>query len=227
METNLTSQQLINFLGLLKQKKLTPARFDAVMESGILADVFNQDTNLGDRDSVRAALKLWAGMPGDMRFVTVGGSMTFKQRIREDGGLVADRDFSSINLSKRYDLMKKEAFGGTLVQYTYNGYPETRQLLEKLFCFHKEVAPQDVVLAMQQDRFEPATLEELMAFGTTFPELQEEFQIYALGSILYWGSERIPALWLGRCLRLSYLTKFVDTGRGHRYLGVQSSTSIG
>lgn len=225
METNLTSQQLTKLLSLLEQKQVTPMRFQAVMESGILADVFSQNANLDDRDSIRASLRLWAGMPEDMRFVTVGG-MTFEERLEENGGLLAESEYRVVNLNTRHDLMRKE-FGGTFARYEYGGYTESRQLLGKLFRFPQKIKPEDAVRTMQQDGFEPATLEELMAFGTTFPELQEEFWIYALGSVFYWGVERVPALWKGRCLHLCILLDTLDKDRTYRYLGVQKSSSIG
>jgi hypothetical protein len=58
METTITDGQLINFLQLLKQKGMTPKRFEELKRKGILADVCDPRADLSNRDAVRAAFGL-------------------------------------------------------------------------------------------------------------------------------------------------------------------------
>jgi hypothetical protein len=63
MKTTLTSGQLQNTLTLLEQKGVTPERFQTVLSSGLLSDIFDPKAILDDRDAFRVALKLWKGLP--------------------------------------------------------------------------------------------------------------------------------------------------------------------
>jgi len=79
-----------------------------------------------------------------------------------------------------------------------------------LFHFNRIVTSDQAISEMEKQGFRPATIEELLALGASYPELQKQFPILALGSV--WrhpsGSLYVPYLaWrgCGRDLHLHWL----------------------
>ena len=64
-----TSGQLTKFTDLMYERNMTPARFQKVLASGILADLFNEQADLTDRVAVCKALKLDLERLGIFHFV--------------------------------------------------------------------------------------------------------------------------------------------------------------
>ncbi len=58
MDTTMNSRQLQSFLRLLEDKGVNVERSTTVLASGVLADVFDRDAKLDNREAVRAALGL-------------------------------------------------------------------------------------------------------------------------------------------------------------------------
>ena len=85
-----------------------------------------------------------------------------------------------------------------------------QELTITLFHFNRSIASGEVFSEMEKQDFRPAKIEELLALGEKYPELQKKFHIVALGSV--WrnpnGYRRVPVLsWDGvkRSLGLSWL----------------------
>lgn len=83
------------------------------------------------------------------------------------------------------------------------------ELTAVLFHFDRYIESDDAIAEMDKQGYRPATIEELLAFGEKYPELQKEFPIIALDSV--WrvsrGDRRVPYLgWDGlrRCLGLRW-----------------------
>lgn len=55
----------------------------------------------------------------------------------------------------------------------------------KLFHFNKDISSEDAIFEIKKAGYYPATLAELLALGENHPELQREFPIVGLGSVLY------------------------------------------
>ena len=93
-----------------------------------------------------------------------------------------------------------------------------------LFCFGKNISSGDAIAEMEKQGFRSARIEELLALGAAYPELQKQFPIVALGSV--WrapaSSRRVPALdWSGgeRGLALDWFGD--DWGGSWRFAAVR------
>jgi len=85
-----------------------------------------------------------------------------------------------------------------------------QELIITLFHFNKTMSSDKVKSEMEKQGFRPAKVEELLALGEKYPDLQKEFPITALGSV--WqnphGNHSVPSLyWPGvkRALALGWL----------------------
>ena len=83
----------------------------------------------------------------------------------------------------------------------------TAQLVVELVHFGRSTETAEIVQALKARRLRPATLPELLAVGTAYPNIQRQFPVLALGSIwqFFSGRRYVPALssiFTGRNLRL-------------------------
>jgi hypothetical protein len=107
--------------------------------------------------------------------------------------MIAAGDYNAPNTSitgKNFPIPKELL--GKKVSLPYTAYT--------LFRFvNRNVSAEDVILAMDEDGYRPATLAELLALGASQPDLQKRFPIVALGSA--WrsadGSHFVPVLRVG------------------------------
>ena len=86
------------------------------------------------------------------------------------------------------------------------------EVTTKLFHFNCDISSNDVISEMDKGGYRPATLMELLALGTLFPELQRQFPIVALGSA--WRDvdnlRYVPFLGVDASRRRLYLYLFDD-----------------
>ena len=101
--------------------------------------------------------------------VEIDYSDTFKQRL--DAG--------------RYD---QKGHGITKSNFSVKGDGKIWRDL-RLVCYNKHMSNDSVLAAIEAQGYRPATIEELLAFGVSYPEVQLEFPILALGSTWYSFSE--------------------------------------
>lgn len=94
----------------------------------------------------------------------------------------------------------------------------------ELLHFGRDISSDDALAEMGKLRFRPATLEELLAFGAKYPEVQREFPIVALGSVCsLHGVRRVPILDRGVSERGLRLYWFVNAWYGYyRFLVVHN-----
>jgi hypothetical protein len=66
----------------------------------------------------------------------------------------------------------------------------------ELVHFNKAVSSEDALSFLEANGMRPATVEELLAFGAAYPEIQREFPIICLGSSWVYpgGGRRVPGL---------------------------------
>jgi len=81
----------------------------------------------------------------------------------------------------------------------------------ELVHLDKSASFEDVLAYLEANGMRPATVEELLAFGATYPEIQREFPIICLGSSWVYpdGNRRVPVLrrrGSRRSLSLSWFT---------------------
>jgi len=71
-----------------------------------------------------------------------------------------------------------------------------KELAIELIHFNRRTSSEEALQEMDKQGFRPATIEELLALGSAYPELQRKFPIAALGSV--WqdpnGYRHVPCL---------------------------------
>jgi hypothetical protein len=157
----------------------------------------------------------------------VEGGIPLKQRIENGDFTRIDREYEWSNyLEKRYVVKTDFWHDYDDVRNEGDYYEKKKKILVELPYFEKGTTPDDVVKFMSDRGFRPGTVEELLAFGKSFPEAQLEFRIRALGTIGYHGGHIVTELGGGgparmRCLYLSILLRReINHGRENRFLAV-------
>lgn len=98
---------------------------------------------------------------------------------------------------------------------TSEHFPSLRRGIETvevhLVHFGRSMTPDEITTELEKQGLRPATIEELLALGATYPDLQRQFPIIALG--LVWmnpgGLRRAPVLGGSGCERRARLLWFV------------------
>jgi hypothetical protein len=177
MDTIFTDGQLTKAIETMRQKGMTPDRFNRLLGSGIFADVCDAGACFDDRDSVRKALKLGVALPEQL-MLSVDYSRSLEVMIA----------------AGHYDWKNDDI--------TAKRFPVVGQGIEqfeaKVFHFDRTMSSEAVVEAIKADGWEPAQIEHLLAFLEKFPEEQRKYPIIALGSVAKVGGDRgVPCLYRG------------------------------
>ena len=202
MSTTFTSDQLLKLAGVMEQKAVTPERFEQILASGILADVFEHGASLANREAVRQALKL-GPLPPD----AAGAGLPSEQyRIVVDFGMPLEQMIAAGNYDwKNEDIIANQfsVAGEGIVEYE-----------ARLFSFDRSVPSQDVEKAIREaapaGQWEPGKIEHLLAFGAKYSEEQRKNPIVCLGSVSgtkVMGQRQVPYLYrrvTGRSLHLDW-----------------------
>ncbi len=195
-----TTYQLMKLAEMLEQKGTTHQQFERVFASGLLADIFDSEADLGSRRAVRAALKLSPlsqaaqNMTSDTSTILVDHGLTLEQMIH----------------AGKYEWINSEI---DFHQFPVQG--EGRVAYEaRLFHFAGSVSSQDaekkIVEADTAHPWRPARIEHLLAFGAAYPAEQRNHPILALGSVgdaAFFGKRNVPYLYrriTGRSLHLDW-----------------------
>ncbi len=182
MNTTMSTKQLQSLLDLAEQKGLTPERMTVILASGVLADVLDAGALLSNRGAVRRALGL-----GPLEFqITVDYTL----------------DLAAMIAAGKYDYVNPDIMAGS---FPIKGEGK-RELTAQLVHFNRVISSDDVEKELSKKGLRPATIEELLAFGATFPEVQRRFPIIALGSVAeVRGRRSVSALGGDRSGRNLYL----------------------
>ena len=206
MDTIFTDGQLTKAIETMRQKGMTPDRFNRLLGSGIFADVCDAGACFDDRDSVRKALKLGVALPEQL-MLSVDYSRSLEVMIA-----AGHYDWKNDDITAKRFPLKGDG---------------TQQFEAKLFHFNRNVSSEQAVEAIKADGWEPAQIEHLLAFGEKFPEEQRKYPIIALGSVARVGGDRhVPCLSRGgarRRLRLGWWD--VDWYDDYRFLAVRKLSS--
>ena len=106
----------------------------------------------------------------------------------------------------RYDWVNRDI---TTDRFPLNGSGKTK-VDAKLVYFGYNISSENVVKELDKKGFRPATIEELLAFGVTNPEIQRQFPVVALGSVCKVDGDRVVA-----CLFRSVSGRSLDLGLWH------------
>lgn len=159
MNTAYTSGQFVKFTSLLEQKGSNPERFQLFLGSGLLADLLEADPSAIDREEFRKLI----GLPPLTLRITVDYSLSLEQMIA-----LGQYD------SKNDDI--------TAERFPVKGEGK-KEVVVELVKYEENMSSDEVLADLDSKGLRPATHEELLAFGTAFPELQRKFPIVALGSV--------------------------------------------
>ena len=206
MDTIFTDGQLTKAIETMRQKGMTPARFNRLLGSGIFADVCDAGACLDDRDSVRKALKLGVALPEQL-MLSVDYSRSLEVMIAAGHFDWTNSDITA----KRFPVVGKGV----------------EQFEAKLFHFNRNVSSEQAVEAIKADGWEPAQIEHLLAFGEKYPEEQRKYPIIALGSVArVGGHRRVPCLHRRGAERYLYLRWWDYGWFGYfRFLAVRKLSS--
>ncbi len=109
---------------------------------------------------------------------------------------------------------------------TSSGQATKVELNLELIRFNRSISSNDAIAELKKMGLRPATLPELLSFGSTYPEKQREFPIVALGSVWqnWLGFRLVPFLWSASDRRDLYLPLVeCDWPEGYRFLAVRES----
>jgi hypothetical protein len=102
--------------------------------------------------------------------------------------------------------------------FSVSGTGEVTRDLELVYL-EKDVTIDEVLAYMEANGLRPARIEELIALGATYPEIDWEFYVIALGSVIRLSNDEfvVPFLeyWLydGYYLNISYNHEWYDDSR--------------
>ncbi len=201
-----TSAQSKKFIELLEQKGVTPERFQIVLGSGILSDVFEEKATLGNRFAVRQALGL-CPLPSEPIVLIVDYSQTLEVMIA----------------AGRYDWKNNDI---TAKRFPIEG-KGTVEFEAALFHFDKDISSEDAKKQIEEAGYEVGKIEHVLSFGANYPEEQRKFPIIGLGSVgKVIGRRGVPYLCgldSGRGLSFSWWGS--GWRAGCRFLGVRKKSS--
>ncbi len=206
MDTIFTDGQLTKAIETMRQKGMTPDRFNKLLGSGIFADICDASACLDDRNAVRTALKLGVALPESITLV-VDYSRSLEQMIA-----AGHYDWKNDDITAKRFPLKGEG---------------TEQFEAKVFHFNRSMSSEAAVEAIKAAGWEVGMIEHLLAFGEKYPGEQRKYPIIALGSVAkVLGHRNVPSLnRLGaeRSLHL-YWWSSGWSGRG-RFLAVRKLSS--
>ncbi len=157
-----TSAQLKKFIGLLEQKRVTPERFQRVLGSGILSDLFEEGATLTNRFTVQQALGL-GPIPSEPVRLIVNYDQTLKEMIA----------------AGRYDWKSKHIVTEKF-PVEGNGIIEFEAVL---FHFREDVSSENAKKSIEKAGYEVGKIEHLLSFGANYPGEQRKSTIVGLGSV--------------------------------------------
>lgn len=171
MKSTMTTGQIQEIFRIADAKRMTTERMTKIISSGILADLFDEEADLSRRDDVRKALGLER-----LEFrVRVDYNLSLKQMIG-----ACDCDWNNPNITEENFSLCGEG---------------ARKYVVELINFNRVLFSNEVEKELKTRGLRPAKIEELLAFGVTYPEEQRKFPIVALGSVAsVRGGDRVAAL---------------------------------
>ncbi len=173
MSTNATLPQAGHILTLIDQKGVSKEQLAVAVSDGILPD-FLEALATGF-NKPRGELRDFLGLGPLVLKVVVDYSMTLAEMIA----------------SGRYDWKNDDI---TTERFPVKGKGKVETTVE-LIHLNRVIATDEVKKEIDKMGMRPATMEELLAFGATFPEVQRRFPIIALGSVSQLGDFRdVPFL---------------------------------
>ncbi len=175
-----TQAQANKLVSLLEQRGVNTDRFQVVLESGLISDIFEPNAALANRLAVRRALGLGALSS------TPGSHIVDYDAALEQMIAVGNYDWTNDHITSKW--------------FTIVGKGKV-EFEDTIFHFDRDISSEDVVkeilAADIKNPWEPGKIENILAYGAKNPEEQRKFPIVGLGSVGEVGGSRdVP--YLGR-----------------------------
>jgi hypothetical protein len=185
-------------------------RFQAVLGSGLVTDIFHADAQIANRLAVRRALGLGA-LPSTPGSHIVDYDMTLEQMIA-----AGNYDWKNDDITAKWFPIVgkgKVEFEDTIFHFDHD--------------ISSEDAVKEILAADTKNPWEPGRIENILAYGAKNPEEQRKFPIVGLGSVGEVGGLRyVPCLSRYDSRRRLDLRWWVDAGGARcRFLGVRKKVS--
>lgn len=200
-----TLGQARKVLDLIVDKGIPEEQLQKLLESGLLADLLYANVDVVDRSEFRRIIGL---KPADAFSVTVDYNKSLAEMIA----------------AGRYDSFNSDI---NAEHFPVEGKGKQEKGI-RLFHFNRIMTSEQVIAEMDKAGYRSVLIEELLVLGSTYPELQRQFPILALGSVwqnpggsrhvayLCWGDaeRRLDLHWLG-----------INWDDGYRFAGVRKVSS--
>jgi hypothetical protein len=164
-------------LDLLREKNVSSAKLQSIIDRGLLSDLIDADPDKIDRAKFRALL-------GVSYKVTLGYVDETLQT------LIARGKYATVdeNVSDQYfPIIGKGQRNIDIVLVPINKTATNKDSLEEVYG--------DVLAEIEKRGLRPARIEELLALAATYPEIEAHFNIIAMGSSCHINNERcVPIL---------------------------------
>lgn len=155
------------------------------------------ELNLGQ---IEAIVNKLGGMDGVRRFLS--GETVVKIE-EEFSALITNHPTYPVTISfdlSLAEMIKVGKYNSVNSDITEKHFPVngkgTNEVVTELLHFNRYTESEDVFRELDRSGLRPATIEELLAFGAKYPEIQRQFPIVALGSIWRRLDARfVPCLW--------------------------------
>ena len=141
-------------------------RFQAVLGSGLVSDIFHADAQIANRLAVRRALGLGA-LPSTPGSHIVDYSLDLEAMI-----VAGNYDWKNDDITaKRFPIVGKGKV----------------EFEDTIFHFDRSISSEDavkeIIAADSKNPWEPAKIENILAYGAKNPEEQRKYPIVGLGSV--------------------------------------------
>lgn len=169
-----TLDQAKHILVLLGQKNPSKEDLNILFKSGLLSDLLDADLSRVNRDDFRKLL----GLHSLNLQISVDCSQTLEEMI-----LALHLDWVRGDISSKWYPVKGRG---------------RKTLKAEIIHLNCDISPEGAIAEIIKKGMRPALIEELLAFGASFPEIQRNFRVVALGSFTeVLGSYNIPYLGVG------------------------------
>lgn len=169
-----TLDQAKHILVLLGQKNPSKEDLNILFKSGFLSDLLDADLSQIKRDDFRKLLGLHA----------------LSMQINVD---------CSLSLEEMISACRCDWVRGDITSRWFPVLGKGKKTLRvEIVHLNCDISPEAAIAEISKKGARPASIEELLAFGASFPEIQRRFRVVALGSFFQvQGAYNIPYLGMG------------------------------
>lgn len=168
-----TQPQVDKLVSLLKQRGVNPDRFQVVLESGLLSDIFEPTAALANRLAVRCALGLGAILLTSGSHI-VDYDMGFEKMVA-----AGKYDWKNGNITaKRFPIVDKGKVEFEDAIFRFNHHVSSKEVVREILAIDPK------------NPWRPAKIENILVYAAKNTEERRKFAVVGLGSIAKVYGER-------------------------------------